>query len=78
MTLDPNHLLPPLTCSARRGLRLALAGMVVQHRPDRRRLKLRVSWNTANNTVLAEGQRVLIDDPTRLDRGQAIGVGEHA
>ena len=38
---------------------------------------LGVSWNTANNAVLAEGQRVLIDDPARFDGVQVIGVDEH-
>ena len=28
---------------------------------------LGVSWNTANDAVLAEGKRVLIDDPNRYD-----------
>ena len=28
---------------------------------------LGVSWNTANVAALAEGKRVLIDDPTRFD-----------
>ena len=28
---------------------------------------LGVSWNTANDAVLAEGKRVLIDDPGRFD-----------
>jgi transposase len=38
---------------------------------------LGVSWNTANNAVLAEGQRVLIDDPQRFDGVRVIGVDEH-
>ena len=38
---------------------------------------LGVAWNTANNAVLAEGQRVLIDDPHRFDGVQVIGVDEH-
>ena len=37
---------------------------------------LGVSWNTANTAVLAEGQRVLIDDPTRFDGVKAIGVDD--
>lgn len=37
-----------------------------------------MSWNTANDTVLAEGRRVLIDDPARLDGVQVVGVDEHA
>ena len=38
---------------------------------------LGVSWNTANDAVLAEGRRVLIDDPARFDGVGAIGVDEH-
>jgi transposase len=36
-----------------------------------------VSWDTANSAVLAEGQRVLIDDPARFDGVRVIGVDEH-
>jgi hypothetical protein len=36
-----------------------------------------VSWNTANDAVLAEGKRVLIDDPDRFDGVKVIGVDEH-
>jgi hypothetical protein len=36
-----------------------------------------VSWSTANNAVLAEGQRALIDDPHRFDGVAVIGVDEH-
>ena len=35
------------------------------------------AWHTANNAVLAEGHRLLIDDPTRFDRVGVIGVDEH-
>ena len=38
---------------------------------------LGVSWNTANDAVLAECRRVLIDDPHRFDDVQVIGVDEH-
>ncbi|SHN89064.1 Transposase, partial [Geodermatophilus obscurus] len=38
---------------------------------------LGVAWNTANDAVLAEGQRVLIDDPGRFDGVAVIGVDEH-
>jgi len=38
---------------------------------------LGVSWNTANDAVLAEGQRVLIADPHRFDGVQVVGVDEH-
>ena len=38
---------------------------------------LDVAWHTANDAVLAEGRRVLIDDPTRFERARVIGVDEH-
>jgi hypothetical protein len=33
--------------------------------------------NTANDAVLAEGRRVLINDPDRLNGVKVIGVDEH-
>jgi len=63
---------------SRRGLRWALEGLVVQHLTVARVAEdLGVSWHTANNAVLAEGHRVLIDDPTRFDGVTTIGVDEH-
>ena len=38
---------------------------------------LAVSWNTANDAVLAEGQRVLIDDMHRFDGVTTVGFDEH-
>ena len=38
---------------------------------------LAVSWTTANSAVLAEGRRVLLDDPARFDNVQVVGVDEH-
>ena len=38
---------------------------------------LGVAWNTANDAVLAEGKRVLIDDPARFDGVRVVGVDEH-
>ena len=38
---------------------------------------LAVAWDTANDAVLAEGKRALIDDPGRFDGVRAIGVDEH-
>ena len=38
---------------------------------------LGVAWNTANDAVLAEGQRVLINDPGRFDGVKVLGVDEH-
>jgi transposase len=59
------------------GLRWALEGLVCQHLTIARIAEaLGVSWNTANDAVLAEGKRVLIDDPHRLDGVQVIGVDE--
>ena len=53
-------------------------GLVVQHLTVARVADgLGVSWNTANNAVLAEGQRALIDDPHRFDGVSVIGVDEH-
>ena len=63
---------------SRRGLRWALEGIVSQHLTVARVAEgLGVAWNTANDAVLAEGKRVLIDDPHRLDGVTAIGVDEH-
>jgi hypothetical protein len=39
---------------------------------------LGVSWNTANDAVLAEERRVLIDGPGRFDGVAVVGVDEHA
>ncbi len=38
---------------------------------------LGVAWNTANDAVLAEGRRVLIDDEQRFGGVAVIGVDEH-
>nr|WP_235506465.1 ISL3 family transposase [Terrabacter sp. Root181] len=47
--------------------------------PDRGRVAegLGVAWNTANDAVLAEGRRVLIEDPGRFDAVAVVGVDEH-
>jgi transposase len=63
---------------SRRGLRWALNAIVVQHLTVARVAEgLGVSWNTANDAVLAEGKRVLIDDAHRLDGVRVLGVDEH-
>ena len=63
---------------SRRGLSWALTGIVCQHLTVARVAEgLGVSWNTANTAVLAEGKRVLIDDPARFDGVGVIGVDEH-
>ena len=59
-------------------MRGALTGLVVHHVTVARIAQaLGVSWNTANTAVLGEGQRLLINDPTRFDGVRVIGVDEH-
>lgn len=63
---------------SRRGLRWALEGIVVQHLSMARVAEgSGVAWDTANDAVLAEGSRVLINDPTRFGGVTCIGVDEH-
>ncbi len=63
---------------SRRGLRWALEGIVCQHLTIARVAEgLAVSWNTANDAVLAEGKRALIEDPKRFDGVRVLGVDEH-
>src|SRR4051794_35499559 len=55
-----------------------LEGIVVGHLTVARVAEgLGVAWNTANDAVLAEGKRVLIDDATRFDGVRVLGVDEH-
>lgn len=62
---------------SRGGLRWALDGLVLRHlRITRIAEALGVSWNTANDAVLADGRRVLIDDPHRFDGVRVIGVDD--
>jgi transposase len=75
---DSSKAAEPRAKLSRRGLRWALEAIVCQHLTVARVAEgLGVSWNTANNAVLAEGQRVLIDDPGRFDGVRVIGVDEH-
>jgi transposase len=75
---DSTKAADPRAKSSRRGLRWALEALVCQHLSVARVAEaLAVSWNAANNTVLAEGQRVLIADPDRFDGVSVIGVDEH-
>ena len=68
----------PRALLSRRALRWALEGLVIAHLTVARIAEgLAVSWDTANNAVLAEGQRVLIADPTRFDGVRVLGVDEH-
>jgi transposase len=75
---DTSTAAEPRAKLSRRGLRWALEALVVQHLTVARIAEgLGVSWNTANDAVLAEGKRVLIDDPGRFDGVAVIGVDEH-
>ena len=75
---DTSKAAEPRAKLSRRGLRWALEGIVCQHLTVARVAEgLGVAWNTANDAVLAEGKRVLVDDPDRFDGVQVIGVDEH-
>ncbi|MBO4144790.1 transposase [Kocuria rhizophila] len=75
---DTSPAAEPRAKLSRRGLRWALEGIVCQHLTVARVAEgLGVSWNTANDAVLAEGRRVLIEDPTRFDGVAVISVDEH-
>ena len=75
---DTSKAAEPRAKLSRRALRWALEGIVVAHLTIARIADgLGVSWNTANSAVLAEGKRVLINDPHRLDGVRVLGVDEH-
>ena len=75
---DTSKAAEPRAKLSRRGLRWALEGLVVAHLTVARIAQgLGVAWNTANDAVLAEGQRVLIDDPHRFDGVTTVGFDEH-
>ena len=63
---------------SRGALTWALTGIVVDHLTvSRVAAGLGVSWHTANNAIVAEGKRGLIDDPHRFDGVTTLGVDEH-
>ena len=75
---DTSGAAEPRARLSRRGLRWALEGLVVQHLTVARVAEgLGVAWNTANDAVLAEGKRVLIEDTARFDGVRVLGVDEH-
>jgi len=75
---DTSSAAAPRAKLSRRGLRWALEAIVCQHLTVARVAEgLAVSWNTANDAVLAEGRRVLVEDPARFDGVRVIGVDEH-
>jgi transposase len=75
---DTSKAAEPRAKLSRRGLRWALEGLVVAHLTVARVAEgLGVAWGTANPAVLAEGKRMLIDDPTRFDGVRVVGVDQH-
>jgi len=75
---DTSQAAEPRSKLSRTALRWALSGIVVAHLTVARVAEgLAVSWNTANDAVLAEGKRVLINDPHRFDGVHVLGVDEH-
>ncbi len=76
---DTSRAAEPRAKLSRTALRWALVGLVCQHLTVARLAEaLAVSWTTANDAVLAEGQRVLIKDPDRFDGVKVIGVASPA
>jgi len=65
---DISQAAEPRAKLSRRGLRWALEAIVCQHLTVARVAEgLAVAWNTANDAVLAEGRRVLINDAARFE-----------
>ncbi len=75
---DTGLAVEPRAKISRTALTWALAGVVCQHLSISRIAEaLNVAWPTANTAVLAEGRRVLINNPHRFDGVEVIGVDEH-
>ena len=75
---DTDQAAPTRAKISRTGLAWALKALVVDHATiSVIAAKLAVSWHTASDAILAEGQRVFIDDPSRFDNVNVIGVDEH-
>lgn len=75
---DTSRAAEPRAKLSRTALRWALVGLVCQRLTVARLAEaLAVSWDTANDAVLAEGQRALLDDPDRFEQVKVIGVDEH-
>ena len=75
---DMSQAADPRAKLSRAAVRWALTGLVVHHLTVARVAQaLGVSWNTANTAVLAEGARLLINDPARCEGVRVIGVDEH-
>ena len=67
---DMSQATDPRAKLSRTAVHWALTGLVVHHLTVARVAQaLGVSWNTANTAVLAEGARLLINDPARCEGG---------
>lgn len=59
-------------------MRWALCAVVIDHQSmSRVAAGLSVAWHTANDAVLIEGRRLLINAPERLQGVRVLGVDEH-
>jgi len=68
---DTSRAVAPRAKVSRLGPRWALEAIVCQHLTVARVAEgLGVAWNTANDAILGEGQRVLIEDTARVRRRQ--------
>ena len=77
-TQDLTAACEPRAKLSRGALRWALIALVVMKLSiSKIAEQLNVAWNTANTAILDEGQRHLIDDPTRFDGVRVLGVDEH-
>ena len=75
---DTTRAAPARARISRGGLTWALRALVVDHLSmSRVAAGLAVAWHTANDAVLTEGHRLLINDPTRFDGVRVLGVDEH-
>ena len=75
---DTSAAAEPRAKVSRGGLAWALRALVVDHLSVARiAAGLGVAWNTANDAVLTEGHRQLINDPARFDGVAVLGVDEH-
>ena len=75
---DTSRAAAPRARLSRGALGWALHALVVAHLSVAQVANaLGVAWNTANDAVLTEGRRVLIDDDTRFDGVRVLGVDEH-
>ena len=74
---DTSRAAEPRSKLSRAALRYGLEALVCQHLSVARVAQnLAVSWSTANDAILAEGQRVLISDPARFEGVHVIGVDD--